>query len=197
MLEAQTQPGDVTLLLRQWRAGDAHAHQHVFPLIHDELVRIARYRRDRGSSETMVTQALVNEAYVRLMESPAAEWQNRAHFLAFASRVIRHIVVDAARTRAAAKRGAGLTRVALDADICAVPEPSHDLVRVDEALEQLRLQDQRKAAIVELRFFGGLSNDEIASTLDISVATVKRDWQVAKAWIYRALKDQPAAAVAS
>jgi RNA polymerase sigma factor (TIGR02999 family) len=197
MQEAHTQSGDVTLLLRQWRSGDPHAHQNLFPLIHDELVRIAHYRRNRGTGETMVTQALVNEAYVRMMQSPPADWQNRIHFLAFASRVIRHIVVDAARTRAAAKRGAGLTRVELHPDVCAVPEPPQDLVRVDEALEQLRQMDKRKADVVELRFFGGLNNDEIASVLDISVATVKRDWTLAKAWIYRALRDQPASAIAS
>ena len=157
------------------------------PLVHDELRRIARrhMRRERDG-HTLQASALVNEAYLRLIELTQVEWQNRVHFLAMASRIMRRVLVDAARAKAYQKRGAGVQRVTLG-DALAVPQGGQDFVALDDALKALERVDPRKCQVVEMRFFGGLSAEETAEALDVSVGTVLRDWRLAKAWLAREL----------
>jgi len=177
----------VTGLLHAWGRGDQAALAELTPLVHAELRRLARryVRRERRDLSLPAT-GLVNECYLRLVDAQHVDWQNRAHFLALAGRMMRRILVDVARARQYRKRGGDAEHVAIDDQLMA-PEPGRDLVALDEALRALAVVDERKAHVVELRFFGGLSNEETADALGVSAKTVMRDWQVAKVWLLREL----------
>lgn len=190
----QPQPGpDVTGLLQAWRAGDNCALEALVPLLEKELRRIARHHMAaQRPDHTLQTTALVNEAYLRLIDVKRASWHDRSHFLAACSQIMRHILVDHARGRQAAKRGGGACMVPLEEAWVVSPEPGTDLVALDEALDALTKNDPRKAKVVELRFFGGLSVEETAAVLDISAESVMRDWRLARAWLARELsKGEP------
>jgi RNA polymerase sigma-70 factor (ECF subfamily) len=179
---------DLTALLLSWGNGDEAALEQLIPLVHDELHRIAR-RCMAGErvGHTLQATALVNEAYLRLIDVQHVGWQGRSHFLAMAARLMRRILVDFARSRQYQKRGGGAVRVTFDEALLAAQKPGHDLVALDDALEALAKVDERKARVIEMRFFGGLSVEETASVLKVSVDTVMRDWKLAKAWLLREL----------
>jgi RNA polymerase sigma factor (TIGR02999 family) len=181
-------PDDVTQLLENWSNGDREALERLMPLVYDELHRLARrYLRRERSDHTLQSTALVHEAYLKMVDQKNVRWQNRAHFFGVAAQSIRHILVDHARSHLAAKRGAGAAKLSLDEAI-GVPEKREvDLLALDQALKGLAVLDPQQGRIVELRFFGGLSIDETAEVLHISPATVKRDWVMAKAWLYQNL----------
>ena len=174
---------DVTVLLQAWRAGEDAALGELIPLVHDELHRIAlacMYGERPG--RTLQATALVNEAYLRLVDVNKVDWQNRSHFLAMAARVMRRVLVDLARARQADKRAGGAVRVTFDEAL--VPnDAAVDVVALDDALDALAAVDERKCRVVELRFFGGLSVEETADALQISTKTVARDWEFARAWL--------------
>ncbi len=172
----------------RWKAGSQDAFEGLIPLVYQELRRIARYhlRRERPD-HTLQSGALVNEAYLRLVDQQPVNSGNRVHFLAVSSRLMRQILVDSARSRRAAKRGAD-QRVDVDVSLLMPQAPGADIVALDDALHALAKMDEQQGRIVELRFFGGLSNEEIAGLLGISVSTVKRDWNVAKAWLTRQMR---------
>ena len=178
----------VTELLVRWKAGDQQALEALVPLVYKELRDIARYhlRRERPD-HTLQSAALVHEAYIRLLDQRPFETENRAHFLAVASRLMRQILVDYARSHGAAKRGAD-RRVELDASLVLPQERSADVIALDDALSDLARMDEQQSRIVELRFFGGLAIEDIAEVMSISASTVKRDWNVAKAWLTRHMK---------
>lgn len=181
---------NVTELLLAWQAGDQTALDKLLPAVQPELRRIAR-RHMAGERPGHVLQptALVNEAYLRLTASKDVQWQGRAHFFAVAAQVMRRILVDYARERARVKRGGGAFRISLsDADHLAILQRT-DLVALDDALNALEKFDRRKSRVIELRFFGGLSLQETADVLQVSVGTVRRDWSLARAWLYRELGD--------
>ena len=181
-------PTAVTTLLHAWRRGDQAAFEQLAPLVHDELRRRARhYLHGERPNHTLQPTALVHEVYLRMVKVDHVDWHDRAHFFAVAARYMRQILVDSARARRYQKRGGGALKVTLD-EALAVSDPSPDLVALDDALDVLALQDHRKARVVELRFFGGMTNEEIAAALDISTDTVTRDWQMAKLWLRRELK---------
>jgi RNA polymerase sigma factor (TIGR02999 family) len=164
------------------------ALDRLLPLVHGELRRLAgRHMRHERAGHTLQASALVNEAYLRLIEVKHVQWQNRAHFFAMASRVMRRILVDAARAKGYQKRDAGGQRVSLDEAVAVADTPSHDFVALDDALNALEAIDPRKCKIVEMRFFGGMSVEETAEALHLSVGTIKRDWRLAKAWLAREL----------
>lgn len=171
-----------------WGQGDSNALNQLVPLVHQELHRIARacMRRERAGHSLQAT-ALVNEAYVRLVDAQHVDWQNRAHFLAMSARLMRRILVDFARARQYQKRGGGAQKITLD-EALIVMEPGRDLVALDDALEALAKVDERKVRVVEMRFFGGLSVEETAAVLKVSPDTVMRDWRLAKAWLLRELR---------
>ncbi len=178
----------VTELLVRWKAGDQNALERLVPLVYKELRDIARYHLRRERPEhTLQSAALVHEAYLRLVDQRPFDTENRAHFLAVASRLMRQILVDYARGHGAAKRGADL-RVELDTSLVLQKTPTTDVVALDDALNGLMLLDEQQGRIVEMRFFGGLATEEIAEVLDISPSTVKRDWNVAKAWLARQMR---------
>jgi RNA polymerase sigma factor (TIGR02999 family) len=178
----------VTELLIRWKSGDPVALEQLLPLVYAELKNLARHhlRRERAG-HTLQSAALVHEAYLRLLQQPAFETNNRAHFLMVASRLMRQILVDHARRYAADKRGADRT-VYLDPALVLPQERGLDIVALDDALKDLSRLDEQQCRIVELRFFGGLATEEIAEVLSISCSTVKRDWSVAKVWLARQLK---------
>jgi RNA polymerase sigma factor (TIGR02999 family) len=179
---------DVTELLLEWQQGDRCALDKLTPLVYEELRRIAhRYVQRERDGHTLQTTALVNEAYVRLVGGQKIEWQNRAHFFAVTAQVMRHILIDHARRRHYARRGGEAQQVSFDDAALMSPERAAELVALDEALYELAKLDARKSRVVELRYFGGLSLEETADVLDVSVMTVRRDWRAAKAWLYRAL----------
>lgn len=179
--------GDVSQLLRSWSAGDATALERLAPIVYDELHRIARSHMARErSSHTLQATALVNEAFARLMDCTRVEWRDRVHFFSVASRMMRRVLIDYAR-RFGAKRGAGLQRVALDEAAVFGEDLSADFLALDAALDELAEVDERKCRVVELRFFGGLTVEETSEALGISSITVIREWNFAKAWLYRAL----------
>lgn len=179
---------EVTRLLLAWRAGDAVALERLIPVVHAELHRIAhRFMRKERAGHSLQTSALVNEAYLRLIDADKVDWQNRAHFFAISASLMRRILVDSARERQARKRGGSVRQVTLDEALVAGEEKLTDLVAVDEALNALAEVDQRKSKVVELRFFGGLNEAEIAEALQVSAETVRRDWRLAKAWLLRFL----------
>lgn len=182
-------PGNVTQLLTQWRSGDRTALDRLMPLVYDELrVIAARYLRNERGGHTLQSTALVNEAYMRLLDSHA-DWQNRAHFFAVAARIIRGLLVDHARARLASKRGGGNLTLSLDEAIAVPHNREFHLIAVDDALTSLSRMDEQQGRIVELRFFGGLTIEETSEVLQISPSTVKRDWILAKTWILRELSN--------
>jgi RNA polymerase sigma factor (TIGR02999 family) len=177
-------PPDVTQLLLAWNGGDPAALDQLMPIVYDELHRIARqYRRRERDALNLQTTVLVHEAYLRLVDARQVEWQNRAHFFAIAARLIRQILVDYARKRGYQKRGGGVRHVEFDESRIGGEKPDEDLAVLDEALQALAELDERKSQVVELRFFGGLTEKEVAAVLDVSPETVKRDWRFAKAWL--------------
>ena len=181
----------VTQLLVDWGNGDKAALDKLIPLVYDELRRLARYymRRERAG-HTLQTTALVNEAYMRLVDQRAVRWQNRAHFFAIAAQFMRRILVDRARKRHNSKRGGDVRKVSLDQAAVVSQERAADLIALDDALTNLEAIDQRKSKVVELRFFGGLNIEETAEVMAISPATVQREWSMAKAWLYREISGE-------
>lgn len=181
--------GELTTLLRGWSDGDAEAFERVLPLVYDELHRIAaRYVAGERSAISLQPTALVNELCIRLLGWDPVRWQNRGHFYGVSARMMRRVLVDVARRRLAERRGGSdMVRVPIEGIDVAAAAPGDDLLAVDHALEKLAAFDARKAQVVELRFFGGLSVEEIARTLGVSPRTVHADWTFARAWLYRAL----------
>lgn len=181
----------VSKLLVNWGQGDQGAREALIPLVYDELRRLARrfLRRERPD-HTLQSAALVNEAYLRLIRQDRPQWQNRAHFFGVAAQLMRHILVDHARNRAAAKRGAGAPRLTLDPDVALPRTRDVDLVALDDALNQLAALDPQQSRLVELRFFGGLSIEETSVVLSVSPATVKREWATARAWLQREIRNK-------
>jgi RNA polymerase sigma factor (TIGR02999 family) len=179
---------EVTELLRQWRNGDKEALHKLTPLVYEELHRLAhQYIRRERPGHTLQTTALVNEAYLRLVEQKDVEWQSRAHFFAVSAQVMRHILVDYARQHASAKRGGKVERVTLDDKATVSRKRASELVALDEAMQALEEIHPRRSQVVELRYFGGLNNKEASEVLKVSEATIERDWRFAKAWLYREL----------
>src|SRR5215471_18389668 len=182
----QTQAGQITGLLAIWREGDRSAVERLHPLIRTELQRLARrhLRRER-KNHTMQPSTLVQEAFLRLLPGAEAGWQNRAHFFAIASQVMRHVLVDYARARRQAKRGAGAVHIPVESAVVLSSEQVEQIVAVDLALQRLEKADERKSRVFEMRFFGGLSVEETAEVLGVSPNTVIRDWDFARAWLRR------------
>jgi RNA polymerase sigma factor (TIGR02999 family) len=179
---------DVTQLLRAWSEGDAQALEQLTPLVYQELYRRAHWHMAREQvGHTLQATALVNEIYIRMIDLRGVSWRDRAHFFAMSSRLIRQILVDAARTKYAAKRGGRSAHVAIDEALLVSEEPHADIVALNDALDNLATLDARKSQVVELRFFGGLDIEETAEVLQVSAETVKRDWKLAKAWLRREL----------
>ena len=179
-------PSEVTQLLIDWSRGDQAALEQLIPLIHAELRRLARYHMGRENpGHTLQTSALINEAYIRLVDQQNVPWQNRAHFLAVSAQVMRHILIDHARSHTAAKRGGGALKVPLDEAMALNDQRANELLALDDALNSLAAMDARKSQIIELRFFGGLSIEETAEAMKISRITVTREWRSAKAWLRR------------
>jgi RNA polymerase sigma factor (TIGR02999 family) len=183
---------DVSGLLVAWAAGDSAALAKLMPLVYHQLKRLARRKlAGERAAHTLQPSDLVNEAYLRLVQHTEAQWRHRTQFMAVASQIMRRILVDHARRSRYQKRGGGAARVVLDDTMLVSEAPAADLVALDEALRNLARHDERKARVVELRYFGGMTVDEIAEHLDVSPVTVKRDWSLARAWLYRAIADLP------
>ena len=179
---------NITKLLVDWRNGDQEALDQLMPLVYDELRRMANhYMRNERKGHTLQTSALVNEAYLRLVDHENIDWQNRSHFFGLAAQAMRRILVDHARSRNYQKRGGNAERVSLDEAANFAEERATELIALDEALQELAKLDPRKSRIVEMRYFGGLTGEETAEALGISTATVARDWETAKAWLLREL----------
>lgn len=179
----------ITQLLRAWGNGDARALDRLTPIVYEELRRMARhYMRREDPDNSLQPTALVHEAYVKLVDTKIAQWQDRTHFFAISARVMRRILVDAARRKAADKRGGGAVRMEINESIDAAPLEHDEMVRLDDAMEALAKFDPRKAQVVELRFFGGLSMEETAEVLKISPQTVMRDWKLARVWLAREME---------
>lgn len=186
-MRADVSQGEVTALLRAWSEGDRQALDRLTPIVYDELRRLARrYMRRERPDHSLQTTALVNEAYMRLVDYKRMQWQDRAHFFAVSAQLMRRILVDHAR-RHNLKRGGAIPHVPLDDAAPVSAEAETNLVALDEALDMLAQLDPRKARVVELRFFGGLTVEETAAVLNVSPITVMRDWTGAKAWLYREL----------
>ena len=180
---------NATELLRAWSEGDQAALNELVPLVERELHRLARaYMRRERQGHTLQATALVNEVFLRLTHTANPRWQDRAHFVGIAARLMRQVLVDHARSRGYRKRGGGVLRVPLDKALLITPAPEIDVLAVDRALEAFAKIDPRKSQVVELRFFGGLSVEETADVLGLSVETIKRDWRVAKLWLSRELQ---------
>ena len=177
---------NITRLLLDWRNGDQSALDRLMPLVYEELRRMANhYMRNERRGHTLQTSALVNEAYLRLVDHENIEWQNRAHFFGVAAQAMRRILVDHARTRNYQKRGGGAQQVSLDEAMTLAGDRAAELIALDDALRELAKMDERKSRVVELRYFGGLSLEETAEALGVSIPTVTRDWNTAKAWLMR------------
>jgi RNA polymerase sigma factor (TIGR02999 family) len=184
-------PEDVTQLLLAWSQGDQSAFEKLVPLVYNELYRLARrYMVRERAGHTLQTTALVNEAYLRMVDIKSVRWQNRAHFFAVSAQVMRRILVDFARSRNYQKRGGGARQVSFDEALEISTEQSADLVALDDALTALAAVDPRKGQVVELRFFGGLSVEETAHVLKVSSDTVMRDWKMAKVWLLREMSGE-------
>ena len=182
---------EVTQLLLRWSEGDKAALGKLMPLVYRELRRLAgHYMRRERPGHTLQASALVNEAYLRLVDYRRMQWQNRAHFFAVAAQAMRRVLVEHARSRQYAKRGGTAQRISLDDVAVLTDQQAAELVALDDALTSLEALDARKARIVELRYIGGLSIEETAETLGVSTATVERDWRSAKAWLYRAISQK-------
>lgn len=175
-------------MLAEWSEGSQAALDELYPLVYDELHRLARrYMSRERKGHTLQTTALINEAYVRLIDQKNVHWANRSHFFAISAQIMRRILIDHARRHAYAKRGGGAQQVSLDEAATVAPDRGRELIHLDEALKVLAEMDQRRCHVVELRYFGGLSNEEISGVLKISENTVTRDWNLARAWLYRQL----------
>lgn len=184
---------EVTQLLLAWGDGDSAAFEQLVPLVHAELRRIARrHMGHERPDHTLQATALVNEAYMKLVDLRRVRWQDRAHFFAMSARLMRRVLVDFARSRRYQKRGGGAQKVSIDDALLVVEARGDDLIALDEALEALAALDPRKSQVVEMRFFGGLSVEETAEALQVSVDTVMRDWKLAKAWLSRKLSENSA-----
>jgi RNA polymerase sigma factor (TIGR02999 family) len=180
---------EVTQLLADWSEGDKAALEKLTPVVYEELRRLAhRYMHGQRPDHTLQTTALANEAYLRLVDQSRPSFQNRSHFFAVAAKAMRQILLNHARDQQRQKRGGGASKVELDTTALVSPEQTKTVLDVDEALERLALLDERKARIVELKYFGGLQEDEIASVLKVSAITVRRDWRFARAWLYTELQ---------
>jgi len=181
---------EVTQLLAAWGDGDAEALDRLMPFVYDELHRLARYYMSgEKAGHLLQTSALVNEAYLKLIDSSKVKWQNRAHFLAVSAQLMRRILVDFARSQNYQKRGGGMIQVSLAEAMAVSLDSTNDLVALDKALEKLAAADERRSKTVELRFFGGLNIEETAEVLKVSVDTVMRDWKFAKVWLLRELSN--------
>ncbi len=182
------QEHEITQLLAEWRDGNQAALDELYPLVYDELHRLARrYMSRERKGHTLQTTALINEAYVRLVDQRNVQWANRSHFFAISAQIMRRILIDHARRQAYAKRGGGARQVSLEETATVVHGDLSEFLRLDEALKSLAELDPRRSQVVELKYFGGLNNDEIAGVLKISKNTVIRDWNMARAWLYRQL----------
>jgi len=187
-MTAEGEPEGVTGLLLAWNDGDESALEKLVPVVYQELHRLAKRQMQRERPDhSLQTTALINEAYLRLVDLRNVHWQNRAHFFALCARLMRRILVDFARSRHYAKRGAGAQPISLNESLVVSPQLSADLVAVDDALNALTTIDARKGQVVELRFFGGLTLEETAAVLKVSPDTVRHDWKLAKAWLLREL----------
>lgn len=174
-------------MLAEWSDGNQSALDELYPLVYDELHRLARrYMSRERKGHTLQTTALINEAYVRLVDQKNVHWANRSHFFAISAQIMRRILIDHARRHAYAKRGGGAQQISLD-EAAVVSGQASEMLRLDEALQSLAEMDPRRSQVVELRYFGGLSNEEIAGVLKISENTVTRDWNMARAWLYQQL----------
>lgn len=183
-------PAQVTQLLMAWSEGDQSALETLTPLVHEELRRLAHhYMKGERPGHTLQTTALVNEAYLKLIDQKRVKFKNRTQFFALAATLMRHILVDHARDRQSLKRGGGALRVSLEKALIVSGDRNEDLVALDDALVRLATVDVRKSKVVELRFFGGLSVEETAEALDVSAVTVMREWRMAKAWLYNSLNE--------
>ena len=179
---------DITLLLHEWEKGDRAALDKLVPVVYRELRRLARhYMNNERPDHTLQTTALVNEAYLRLVHYEKMHWQNRAHFLAVAAQAMRRILVEHARAHQFAKRGGGAQSMSLEEAPVLSAQPAHDIMALDEAMQELESMDPRKYQIVEFKFCGGLSTEETAEVVGISTATVEREWRAAKAWLYQSM----------
>jgi len=185
---AQRSREEVTGLLRDWSDGDQAALEKLMPLVYAELHRLAkRHMRHEHAGHTLQTSALVNEAYLRLVDAHGVRWQNRAHFFAVSAQIMRRILVDFARARQNLKRGGGAIQVTLDEGLVVSQESGADLLALDDALEKLAILNPRQSRVVELRYFGGLNEEEVAEALNVSPRTVRHDWSLARACLYREL----------
>ena len=187
------QEHEITQLLAKWSDGNQAALDELYPLVYGELHRLARrYMSRERKGHTLQTTALINEAYVRLVDQRNVQWANRSHFFAISAQIMRRILIDHARRHAYAKRGGGARQVSLDETAAVIQDNLSEFLRLDEALTSLAQLDPRRSQVVELRYFGGLNNEEIADVLKISENTVIRDWNMARAWLYRQLSGSPA-----
>ncbi len=181
-------PTEVTQLLLAWSQGEQGALDKLIPLVHEELNRLAHYYMSgERANHTLQTTALVNEAYLRLVDLGQVQWQNRAHFFAVSAQLMRRILIDFARSRNFLKRGGAIQQISLAEGLVIAEDCGEDLIALDEALNALAVIDERKSKVVELRFFGGLTEQEAAEVLKVSSETVTRDWRLAKLWLLRAL----------
>lgn len=186
---AESSPNQITQLLVAWSNGDESARERLVPVVYEQLRHLAqRYMRRERPGHTLQTTALVHEAYVRLDGSDKLNWQNRAHFFAISAQLMKRILIDVARQKHQLKRGGGAFQVSFVDDLAVSAEPSVDLLALDEALTRLQQLNSRQAEIVELRYFGGLKEEEIAEVLKVSLRTVQHDWRLARLWLYRELK---------
>lgn len=190
MTPPSSSPAQVTQLLVAWSEGDQSALETLTPFVHEELRRLAHhYMKGERPGHTLQTTALVNEAYLKLIDQKRVKFENRTQFFALAATLMRHILVDHARSRQYLKRGGGAERISFDKAMVVSPERGEDVIALDAALTKLSAIDSRKGKVVELRFFGGLSVEETAEALDVSAVTVMREWRMAKAWLYNSLNE--------
>ena len=182
-----SQPADVTQLLVAYGQGDRQAFDQLLPMVYEDLRRIARRQLRSRPGQTLDTTSLVHESYLKMVDQRKADWQNRVHFLAVAARAMRQVIISHARRRGAAKRGAGGVRETLDEGRIAVAEQAEQLLALDQALDRLGERDERLVRVVECRFFAGLSEDETAAALGVSLRTVQRDWMRARVWLRESL----------
>jgi len=188
MKDPARSPHEITQLLAEWSDGNQTALDKLYPLVYDELHKMAnRYMKRERKDHTLQTTALINEAYVRMVDQKNVHWENRAHFFAISAQIMRRILIDHARRHHYAKRGGGAQKVSLDETAMVASDPASDMLLLDEALNRLAEMDPRRGQVVELRYFGGLNNEEIAGVLRISENTVTRDWNMARAWLYQEL----------
>ena len=188
MRDLSSQPHEITQLLAEWSEGNQAALDKLYPLVYNELRRLAHgYLRRERKGHTLQTTALINEAYLRLVDQKQVHWANRSHFFAISAQIMPRILIDHARRYDYAKRGGGAQRISLDEAAVVAKERARELLMLDEALNGLAKIDPRRGRVVELRYFGGLNNEEIAGVLKISENTVTRDWNMARAWLYQEL----------